>query len=123
MYEPRHRRPIDRHLFYRRLARHAAAAIALLLGSLLGGMAGYEHFEHLPWRDAFLNSAMLLGGMGPVDIPHTPAGKLFAGFFALYAGIIFLISASFVLAPFVHRLLHLFHWDEDERADRPRKPN
>ena len=115
MYEPRHCRPIDRSLFYLRLARHAVAAIALLVGSLFVGMAGYEHFEQLPWRDAFLNSAMLLGGMGPVDMPHTPEGKLFAGFFALYAGIIFLISASFVLAPFVHRLLHRFHWDADNR--------
>src|SRR2546428_2409323 len=51
---------------------------ALVAVSLLAGMEGYEHYEHLPWRDAFLNTAMLLSGMGPVDAPHTNGGKMFA---------------------------------------------
>ncbi len=38
-------------------------------------------------HDAFLNAAMLLGGMGPVDKPETEAGKVFAGLYALYAGL------------------------------------
>jgi len=66
----------------------------------------------LSWLDGFLNAAMLLGGMGPVATPCTPGGKLFAALYALYAGIVFLIVAGIVLAPAVHRLLHLFHWDE-----------
>jgi len=73
------------------MAIHLAVAIMLIGVSLLVGMAGYERFEHLPWRDAFLNSAMLLGGMGPVDAPHTNGGKMFAGIFALYAGGVFLV--------------------------------
>jgi hypothetical protein len=36
-------------------------------------------FEDLTWIDASLNSAMLLGGMGPVNPPQTETGKLFAG--------------------------------------------
>ena len=84
----------------------------VVLGSLAGGMAGYMYFEHLPWRDAFLNAAMLLGGMGPVESPATPGGKVFAGFYALYAGLVFLVAVGIVLAPVVHRLLHQFHWDE-----------
>ena len=99
--------------FLARVAKHASAAMALLLLSLLGGMAGYEHFESLPWRDAFLNSAMLMSGMGPVDPPHTNGGKVFAGLFALYAGLVFLVTAGLVLAPVVHRLLHKFHWQQD----------
>lgn len=86
--------------------------MALLVLSLVGGMAGYEHFESLAWRDAFLNSAMLMGGMGPVDPPRTDSGKLFAGMFALYAGLVFLVTAGLVLAPLVHRLLHKFHWQQ-----------
>ena len=76
-------------------------------------MAGYEYFEHLRWRDAFLNSAMLMGGMGPVDAPRTNGGKVFAGLYALYAGLGFLVAAGVVLAPIVHRLMHKFHWRED----------
>lgn len=91
---------------------HSAAAFALLLVSLMFGMAGYEYFEQLPWRDAFLNAAMLLGGMGPVDAPRTDRGKLFAGLYALYAGLVFLVAAGLILAPIVHRIMHTFHWEE-----------
>ena len=113
MYEPRTRRPIAPQRFLRRLVNHASVAAALIFGSLLLGMAGYAYYEHLAWRDAFLNAAMLLGGMGPVDPPHSDGGKIFAGLYALYAGLVFLAVAGLTLAPFAHRLLHKFHWDTD----------
>ena len=97
--------------FVQRLATHFAVASAVVVASLLMGMAGYAHFEGLGWRDAFVNAAMLLGGMGPVDAPLTAGGKLFAGAYALYAGLIFLVAAAIILAPVLHRLLHKFHWD------------
>lgn len=113
MYETRAHRPITRALFVRRVLLHFCAGAALMLLSLLLGMAGYAHFEHLGWRDAFLNSAMLLSGMGPVHPPQTDGGKLFAGLFALYAGPVFLVVAGLVIAPVAHRILHKFHWDAD----------
>lgn len=113
MYEPKKHPPIPRKHFIRRVLLHAGAAVALLLLSLVLGMAGYQYFEQLPWRDAFLNAAMLMGGMGPVDAPRTDAGKLFAGLFALYAGLVFLVAAGLIFAPIVHRLMHRFHWQED----------
>ena len=88
-------------------------AVGVLFGSLLLGMAGYAYFEGMAWRDAFLNAAMLLGGMGPVDKLRTEGGKLFAGVYALYAGMVFLVVAGLILAPVVHRLLHKYHWDAD----------
>lgn len=112
MYETRHHAPAPRTVFWRRLAAHLAAAMCLLLGSLLIGMAGYAHFEGLGWRDAFLNSAMLLGGMGPVDPPRSDGGKVFAGLYALYAGLVFIVVAGLLFAPVLHRLMHRFHWDE-----------
>lgn len=113
MYESKTHPPIPRQRFIGRVLRHAAAALALLLLSLVLGMAGYNHFEQLAWRDAFLNAAMLMGGMGPVDAPHTDGGKLFAGLYALYAGLVFIVTASLILAPIVHRVLHKFHWEEE----------
>lgn len=112
MYERRRDRPVSRAVFFRRVGTHVAAATLLVLVSIGIGMAGYSYFERLPWRDAFLNSAMLLGGMGPVETPATPGGKLFAGLYALYAGLIFLLAAGIVMAPAVHRLLHQFHWEK-----------
>jgi len=97
-----------------RLSRHAGAAIALVTFSVAIGIAGYQYYEHLPWRDAFLNSTMLLGGMGPVDAPKTDGGKLFAGFYALYAGLVFIVIVGLMFAPVFHRLLHKFHWDQHQ---------
>jgi hypothetical protein len=113
MYEPKTHKPIPRHHFIRRMLRHAGAAVLLLLLSLGLGMVGYEYFEHLLWRDAFLNAAMLMGGMGPVDMPRTDGGKVFAGLYALYAGLVFLVASGLVFAPVVHRVLHRFHWERD----------
>ena len=111
MYEHRAERVLPRKAFLWRLARHVGVGLAVVAASLFGGMLGYAHFERLGWLDAFLNAAMLMGGMGPVESPATPGGKLFAGFYALYCGMVFLIFASIILAPVVHRLLHRFHWN------------
>jgi hypothetical protein len=112
MYEPRTVRPLPPSRFLARLGKHFAFASGLVGCSLLVGMWGYEYFEQLGWRDAFLNSAMLLGGMGAVDPPRTDAGKLFAGFYALYSGLVFLVVAGLLFAPVAHRILHRFHWEE-----------
>jgi hypothetical protein len=112
MYESREAVPLTRPRFTRRLAKHIGLALALIGVSLGLGMWGYCGFEHLPALDGFLNSAMLLGGMGPVNAPVTPAGKLFAGFFALYAGLVFIVTAALLFTPLLHRLMHRFHWDD-----------
>jgi hypothetical protein len=92
---------------------HLGVALGLLVLSLGVGMLGYMEFESLSAMDAFLNSAMLLGGMGPVNAPVTFWGKLFAGLYALYAGLVFLITAALIFTPIAHRILHKFHWDSD----------
>lgn len=111
-YERRSERLLTRRAFTRRLLKHFGAGAAVVLGSLGLGMAGYMAFEQLSPLDAFLNAAMLLGGMGPVDPPSHPWGKLFAGLYALYAGLVFLVVAGILLAPVAHRVLHRFHADE-----------
>jgi hypothetical protein len=112
MYERRGTAPLTPRRFLKRVAAHFCAASALVGVSLGVGMAGYMYFERLAWADAFLNAAMLLGGMGPVESPATFGGKLFAGAYALYSGLVFLVAAGIILAPGVHRLLHQFHWEQ-----------
>jgi hypothetical protein len=88
-----------------------------LIGIALGaGMFGYHQLENLSWLDAFLNSAMLLGGMGPVDTMHSDAGKLFAGCYALACGLVFVLASGIVLAPVAHRVLHALHVDDDDKS-------
>ncbi len=114
MYERKYEPPIPAGRFVRRVFVHMAISIGVLAFSLVLGICGYEYYESLPWRDAFLNAAMLLGGMGPVNSPQTDGGKLFAGCYALYAGLVFLIVVGIVLTPVIHRIMHTFHWDQDK---------
>ena len=113
-YEHRRQPVLSRRHFARRLLAHFALASVLVGASLVVGMAGYVYFEDLKWIDAFLNASMLLGGMGPVNDPLFFGGKLFAGVYALYAGLLFLVVAGIMLGPVVHRVMHRFHWDEQE---------
>jgi len=112
MYEHRREPLASRRAFLGRLTRHALSALLLALGTLWVGMAGYHWLEGLSWLDAYLNAAMILGGMGPVAVLHTRAGKLFAGSYALFAGLVFLVAVGVVLAPVVHRAMHRFHLGE-----------
>jgi len=90
------------------------ALVPLGIGTLALGMAIYHWVERLAWPDAFLNAAMLLGGMGPVDTLHTTLGKWLAGCYALLAGVVFLVLAGVMLAPVVHHALHRFHLETDK---------
>lgn len=104
---------LPRRMFYRRVGRYVAAAGLLIGVSWLIGILGYKVLESMSWIDAILNSAMILGGMGPVNPLQTDAGKLFASLYALFSGMIFLVGAGLVVAPIAHRLLHQFHLDDD----------
>ena len=112
MHDIRPLSPPSRQKFMRHLRAQAGYAGALVVGSIMLGMAGYHWIVGRPWDDAFENTAMLLGGMGPVgpDIANR-AGKIFAGSFALYAGLVFLVVTALVLTPVFHYVLHRFHWE------------
>ena len=103
-----------RKVFWHRMFVHSGIALGILALSLGIGIWGYEHYENLSWRDAFLNAAMLLGGMGPVDPLRTTAGKWLAGCYALLAGVVFLVLAGVMLAPVIHHVLQRFHLESDD---------
>lgn len=114
MYEHRRQPLLPHRGFVDRLTGHALGAVALVLITLALGMTGYHTLEGLSWVDAYLNAAMILGGMGPVTELHSASGKVFAGTYALFAGLVFVFSVGLVLAPVIHRALHRFHLDEKE---------
>jgi len=106
----RHHEPLARRsVFLLRLLRSSLLSSGILLGSLLVGVLGYHVLAHLGWIDSLLNASMILGGMGPVDPLTSDAAKLFASFYALYSGMVFLVAAGVLMGPAVHRLLHHFH--------------
>jgi hypothetical protein len=101
-----------RRAFWRRMLVHSGIAASVLGVSLVIGMWGYHHYEQMDWLDAFVNASMILGGMGPVKTDLTPAGKAFAGIYALYSGLIVIGVTGLLLAPVVHRVMHRVHWDD-----------
>jgi hypothetical protein len=109
MYEHVSEPVASRRTYYARLVRNLVVGAVLVVISLLIGAVGYHGFENLPWIDAFLNAAMILGGMGPVATLVTTGGKLFATVYALYSGIVLLLTAGIIIAPAVHRVLHRLH--------------
>src|SRR5437870_2247876 len=111
MYERKGEPLITHREFIRRLSRQALYALELVVVSIVVGMVGYHWLADFGWVDSFLNTTMLLGGMGPVgDLPNDGA-KIFAGVFSLYAGLVFLAVSILLLTPVFHRVLHHFHWE------------
>jgi hypothetical protein len=56
---------------------------------------------------------MILSGMGPMGELKMTAGKMFAGSYAIFSGLLIVIATGFVLAPIFHRVLHHFHVETD----------
>jgi hypothetical protein len=108
-YETRQQPLLPRRAFVKRLGRNFAFASLLVAVSLVGGMVGYHTLEGMAWIDAFANAAMILSGMGPLAPLQTWGGKLFAGLYALYSGLVLILATGIIFAPLVHRLLHHFH--------------
>ena len=100
--------------FLKRLGVSLAMAGVLIGLSLMIGMAGYQWFEGMNEVDAYLNASMLLGGMGPVNALQTNGGKIFAATYALYCGVVLIVTTGIILAPVVHRVLHALHADDGD---------
>jgi len=99
--------------FYARVLFNLLMACLIIGASLGAGMVGYHNLVHLSWIDSYLNASMILSGMGPLAPCDTFWGKLFAGTYALYSGLVIVMTAGLILAPVAHRLLHKFHVECD----------
>ncbi len=107
--ETRHQPLASRPRFFRRVAIYTLLALGFLAISLLLGAFGYHYIAGLAWVDALLEASMILTGMGPVSPLTTDGAKFFASGYAIFSGVAFLTTASLLLAPVVHRLLHKLH--------------
>lgn len=112
MYEKKGTRPISKRAFRRRVIWHLTASLVVITCALGIGVFGYHLFGSLDWVDSLYNASMILGGMGPAAEIQSVSGKLFASFYALFSGLVFISLVAIMLTPFAHRMLHSFHWDE-----------
>jgi hypothetical protein len=115
-FEHRSQPLLSRAEFIRRIVRYAGFAFAVVAGALVVGVFGYRGFEGLSWTDSLLNAAMILGGMGPVNILEHQGAKIFASIYALLSGFVFLVAVGVLLAPVIHRFFHHFHLEAGESS-------
>lgn len=105
--------------FASRLMRNLLYGVGVIFVALVIGMAGYMFFGGMGLIDAFLNAAMILSGMGPVgDVLKSDGVKIFAGFYALFSGLLFFAVAGLIFAPVFHRILHRFHVEDEAQNER-----
>ena len=122
MFEHVSKPVLPRPQFLSRLTRAVLLGLGLISISLAIGMVGYHYFfPKLDWADAFVNAAMILSGMGPVTMPETTSAKIFSGCYAIYSGLMLVMSAGVVFAPLVHRFLHKLHADEDDVREKNKR--
>jgi cytochrome c biogenesis protein CcdA len=123
VFESRQEPILPTRIFIRRLLACLGLALVIMTGALSIGVAGYHFIAELPWIDALLNAAMILTGMGPVDVLRSNAAKVFASLYALFSGVVFISLMGLLLSPIAHRVLHKFHLsDEDMNHKKSRKP-
>ena len=111
-FEQAHHKVIPRWRFMMRMLIAIGMWIAMTLVGTAIGMGGYAYYEGMSMSDAYVNAAMILSGMGPVTELKTTGGKIFAGSYAIFSGLVIVIATGFVLAPIFHRVLHHFHVEQ-----------
>lgn len=121
MFEHKKRPLATKQVFFQRSLKFFGGFIAIISFSLFLGMLGYHNLAGITWTDAFYNASMILTGMGPaleIDKLEEPViqsnVKLFAGFYALYSGVVFLVATGLLLSPVIHRFFHKLHLDMDK---------
>ena len=115
MFERKSEKLLPWPRFIRRMVLSFLVMVTLVGAALMIGVLGYHYIVRLAWIDAVLNASMILTGMGPVATMEDTPSKIFASAYALFSGVVFLSSVGIVLSPVFHRILHRFHWDENDK--------
>lgn len=114
MYESKNQPLLPRRHFTHRLAIHVMYALLVLAATVSIGVAAHIWLEPVNWHDAVLNTALIVGGIGPYIVPETAMGKLFFAGYSMFVGLVFVATLGIILAPLAHRILHKFHLEEDD---------
>lgn len=104
----------SREVFAGRIFRSMAFGTLIVSVTLFSGMLGYHVLENMGWLDAFVNATMIMSGMGVLAAPVSDGGKLFAGFYALFCGLVLIVATAIAFTPVIHRFLHQMHVEDDD---------
>lgn len=105
-----HKEPlVSKSVFLRRVFKCGGVAFLLLAVTISMGVAVYHYVEKLSWINSFMNSIMVMTGLGLVDTLQTNTAKVFTCFYAIITAIVFYMVLAIIFAPLIHRFLHEFH--------------
>ncbi len=94
------------HPAVRRTARRNLSLAAVLIGvSLSIGMLGFHLTAGYDLVESFSQAALLLGGEGPSGAYPNDPTRLFAGAYALYSGLAYIVVTALLLAPVFSHVL------------------
>ena len=114
MYESKNEPLLPAQNFRHRLFTHVFYALLVMIVTLAIGVFAPLLLEPVSWHEALLNSALIVGGIGPYIVPESIGGKVFFAFYSMFVGLVFIGTLGIILAPLAHRLIHKFHLDDDQ---------
>lgn len=114
MYESKNQPLLHPRHFRRRLLIHVFYAFLVMFITIAIGLVAHLLLEPVNWHDALLNTALIVGGIGPYILPESVSGKVFFAAYSMFVGLIFIGTLGIILAPLAHRILHKFHLDDNE---------
>lgn len=114
MYETKKDALLSPEQFAWRLIWHVLAAFLMIFITLVIGAFGHIYFEGIDFHDAFLNTALIMGGIGTIVMPASVAGKLFFSVYGIFLSLLFAAVVGVALAPVIHRIVHRMHLDDDD---------
>ena len=115
MFEHYRQPLLPRQKFFMRMVRSVIVSFCILLATILSGILGFHAIEGYSGLDAFLNSVMIMTGVGSVGTIATNAGKIFTGVYSIVSTLIFFAILAIIFTPVLHRVLHRLHVDVDNK--------
>ena len=105
------------HRHYHSPWRRGLFALALVAVVMVVGTLGMHALEGMSYLDAFYFMSMIATAQGPVVVPQTAAGKLFAALMAFISAGTVVAALGFLFGPFFARLwkISVHKLEEEER--------
>lgn len=113
MFEHKRDALVTRRHFALRLLKAFLLTVALVAFSVGLGTVGFHWLTDHGWAESLYQMARILSGQPHTVDPMTTGGRVFVVFYGFYGRLLFVTMIAVVLAPILHRLLHLLHLECD----------
>ena len=95
------------HHHYRSPYKRGILSFLLITVIMAVGTVGMHFIERMSYLDSFYFMSMIATAQGPMMIPSTPAGKIFASLMAFISVGTVVAALGFLFGPFWGKLWHI----------------